>query len=554
MNSFINSVANQMGKGRSTKPGKSGPNEGVGLNSPIDGAGGKSKPPADSEATKPITPGPHPPSPPESPKQRRISLSSRLTNLNTYAGASSTGATGAPTSSTAGPSIRDPTAVAVADLLGTMQNTLKALGNTFDVLGEQTIRVASLGPAVDALTQIESVQVELSKRTEGQDQDMQEVKTRQLETVKDHLRTVFRPRVNEIVAACVQKEIETRLTEQIPASLRDWLLRYRLQIMEAKRNLHNSEARRHNALIRSSGLDEPLKPLLRPLQFPVGPDASADTDGTPEAPGENDKGKQDKKNKVNGDGKDKGKDKLKDKSKPADKGPGMPTPPSTAASVASATTSRTARTGAAANRLSVNTAVSASTSIAAVTALQSPGSALGAGVTVDLAALGRWDAVPATASPGFPHTLAAVVSLTAEHARALVREYGLVSAEDEDDEDDKDENVNPAPVRGGKAVRGGPQGENASGRPGGVRGGGPASGQGGKAQRPASMATACSDASSWANAGLAGTREDDINKFMRYIGVGFQVLPATPIAIGGGTSGGLVSSPLVERRDCAFIR
>nr|VWP00360.1 RGS domain-containing protein [Ganoderma boninense] len=235
---------------RSQKSGKSGPNEGSGLNSPIDGAGGKSQPAPwalpDSDPNKPLTHGPHPPSPPESPKQRRISLSARLNSLNTNAGPSSTGATGAPTSSSATPSIRDPTAVAVSDLLGTMQNTLKALGNTFDVLGEQTIRVASLGPAVDALSQIELVQAELNQRTKQQDEDMQEVKTRQLETIKEHLRTVLRPRVNDIVASCIQKEIETRvhnqLTEQIPASLRDWLLRYRLQIMQAKRDLHNSYA------------------------------------------------------------------------------------------------------------------------------------------------------------------------------------------------------------------------------------------------------------------------------------------------------------------------
>ncbi|KAM5531112.1 hypothetical protein V8D89_015226 [Ganoderma adspersum] len=551
------SIINSMAKGRSSKPGKSGSNDGGSQNnSPIDAAGGKSQSPNDSESTKPVTPGPHPPSPPESPKQRRVSLEARLTGLNvsthghSASGGSSDGATGAPTSSTAVPSIRDPTAVAVSDLLGTMQNTLKALGNTFDVLGEQTIRVASLGPAVDALSQIEGVQVELNERTNRQDQHMQEVRAKQLETVKNHLRTALRPRVNEIVAACVQNEIATRVHhEQIPASLRDWLLRYRLQIMEARRNLHNSEARRHNALIRSSGLDEPLKPLLRPLQLPLMLDVSADADGTPSAPGGADKGTQDKKdakNKGKGEGKDKGKDRDKDKSKADDKA--LPTPPSTAASAVSATTSRTTRPGggAAANRLSLNTAVSASTSIAAVTALQSPGSALSA-VGLDLANLqGRWDVVPASASPDFPGTIAALVSLTPEQARTLVREYGLVSEEEAEDED---ESTTPVPARGGRAVRGGGQQNETSAR--GARGGGA---QGGRTQRPASMATTCSDASSWANAGLAGTREDDLNKFMRYIGVGFQVLPSTPIAIDGGSGGAMFSSPVVERRDCAFNR
>ncbi|KAI1787829.1 hypothetical protein LXA43DRAFT_1027675 [Ganoderma leucocontextum] len=260
-----------------------------------------------------------------------------------------------------------------------------------------------------------------------------------------------------------------------------------------------SEARRHNALIRSSGLDEPLKPLLRPLQPSVEQDAN--------------------KNKVDT--------------------TGILTPPSTAGSVASATASRTARPGAATSGLSLNTAVSPSTSMA-VTAFQgSPASALSA-TGVDFAGLGRWDIVPPTPSPHFPGNIATLVSLTADKARALVRDYGIVR--DDDEPEDKDENTG----RSAGMVRGGKQSGNARGGRGGV-------GRGGRTQRPASMATTCSDASSWVNAGLDGTREDDLNKFMRYIGVGFQVLPSSPVAVGGGT-GMMLQSPVVERRDCAFNR
>ncbi|KAI0090508.1 hypothetical protein BDY19DRAFT_935508, partial [Irpex rosettiformis] len=39
--------------------------------------------------------------------------------------------------------------------------------------------------------------------------------------------------------------------------------------MEVRVSLHNSEARRHNALIRSNSLDEPLMPLLRPPPVPL---------------------------------------------------------------------------------------------------------------------------------------------------------------------------------------------------------------------------------------------------------------------------------------------
>lgn len=554
LDSILNSVSSQMAKARpsNSKTGKNGPNDGNDgpTASPTEGVG-KSQ---NHKDPGPPKSGPHPPSPPESPKQHRASLSglqTRLPDRNLHVGGSSNRATGAPTPSTAAPSIHnDPTALAVDDLLGTMKNTLKALASTFGILGDQTIRVASLGPAVDALSQIERVQHELNEKTQQQDREMQDVKARQLETVKEHIREVLRPRVNKIVETCVQKEIEARvhheLTEQIPASLREELLQYRVRVMEARRNLRNSEARRHNALIHSSGLDEPLKPLLRPLHLPVSQDARIDPDGTPEASGGNDKGEKDKetKNKAKDEAKDRVKDQPEDKGKGKGKNKskddtGILTPPSTAGSVVSGTTSRTARPDVATSRLSLNTAVSHPTGTSATaTAFEGPpGSALDAGGV----GLGGRDIATPTPSPHFPHTVAALVSMPADQARALAREYGLVGDDDERD----DEDGNPTPARGaGPSVRGRRQGGNARGGRGGA--------QGGRAERPASMATACSDASSWVNAGLAGTREDDLNKFMRYIGVDFQVLPSSPIAIGGGAGGAMLSSPVVGRRDATF--
>jgi hypothetical protein len=42
----------------------------------------------------------------------------------------------------------------VEELLTTMKQTLGTLGATFDTLGEQTARIASLGPAMDAAHQV----------------------------------------------------------------------------------------------------------------------------------------------------------------------------------------------------------------------------------------------------------------------------------------------------------------------------------------------------------------------------------------------------------------
>ena len=66
--------------------------------------------------------------------------------------------------------------------------------------------------------QIERVQREFNEKTILQDQQMQRVKEKSLETAKEHIREVIRPRVDEIVAECVRKEIESRVHRE--ASIR----------------------------------------------------------------------------------------------------------------------------------------------------------------------------------------------------------------------------------------------------------------------------------------------------------------------------------------------
>ena len=102
------------------------------------------------------------PSPPQSPKadrNRTIDTTTQTSKTSNPQAMSENDSTtrGSTTGATVAPSgivERDPTAAAVTELLATMQNTLRALGNTFDVVGEQTIRVASLGPAVDTIYQV----------------------------------------------------------------------------------------------------------------------------------------------------------------------------------------------------------------------------------------------------------------------------------------------------------------------------------------------------------------------------------------------------------------
>ncbi len=54
-----------------------------------------------------------------------------------------------------------------------------------------------------------------------------------------------------------------KLCERIPNELRNQVEEHRKQIADVKKNLVNSDARRHNSLLTASNLHDPLKPLLR---------------------------------------------------------------------------------------------------------------------------------------------------------------------------------------------------------------------------------------------------------------------------------------------------
>ncbi|THH30881.1 hypothetical protein EUX98_g3320 [Antrodiella citrinella] len=182
---------------------------------------------------------------------------------------------------------------AVEELLGTMRLTLTAVGSTMDTLAEQTVHVAALGPAIDATHQIGLVRKQLDDQHRRQEQRMVEMKAMLKEEISDgQLQEKLREIAGVLVRECVKREIVERvrrevsdsvsehgiggahisheqLQEQIPQDMREQAIRYKRQLLEVKASLHNSEARRHNALIRSNSLDEPLIPLVRPFATPA---------------------------------------------------------------------------------------------------------------------------------------------------------------------------------------------------------------------------------------------------------------------------------------------
>lgn len=121
---------------------------------------------------------------------------------------------------------------AVEELLSTMKLTLSALGSTLDTLGEQTLHVAALGPAIDAnhqvwltlqcirsglrtnscASKIGAVRKQLEDQHKRQEQRMVEVKAMLKEEVLDGQ---LQEKLKEIAAVVVKEIVRKHVVERV---------------------------------------------------------------------------------------------------------------------------------------------------------------------------------------------------------------------------------------------------------------------------------------------------------------------------------------------------
>ncbi|KAG9104536.1 hypothetical protein FRC06_001622 [Ceratobasidium sp. 370] len=176
--------------------------------------------------------------------------------------------TGRPPVQNGHPAMQSPDVAGLEQLRQTMQATMGMLGSTFDYLGEQTARVASLGPAVEASHQIHQLRRQVHAQDRKQEERMQEIKSLLQDVLKEqiaeHLRAHVFEMIREKVEELVADKVKAALTQQIPEKLRQQVKEHRQHLAEVKRCLHNSEARRANATLRNHGsaIREPLHELL----------------------------------------------------------------------------------------------------------------------------------------------------------------------------------------------------------------------------------------------------------------------------------------------------
>ncbi|KAJ7287272.1 hypothetical protein C8J57DRAFT_1283378 [Mycena rebaudengoi] len=180
-----------------------------------------------------------------------------------------------------GSGIITPELLAVGELVAAMKQVLGALGTTFDSLGDQTDRVASLGPGLKVSGQLKQLRSEIALQVQEQEKRTEEVKHALAEAVKQALSEELKAHIYSAVESQVTSKVAHQLNTQVPESIRQLIKSHKRQILEVQTSLHNSEARQHNSALGPAALSHELRPLLRPLPdaeqpiHPLQPQATA---------------------------------------------------------------------------------------------------------------------------------------------------------------------------------------------------------------------------------------------------------------------------------------
>ncbi|KAF9504999.1 hypothetical protein BS47DRAFT_1354504 [Hydnum rufescens UP504] len=148
---------------------------------------------------------------------------------------------------------------AVNDLLVMMKNTLNTLGATFDSLGEQSAKVASLGPALDSARQIHELRKQMRNQEKTQDTRISDIRR----LVQDDLKQQIADQIKAEIALQVKPEVDNQISVHLPIPLAIQAAESQQQLAQVKVSLQNGEARRRNEHIRANNLDENLAPLVR---------------------------------------------------------------------------------------------------------------------------------------------------------------------------------------------------------------------------------------------------------------------------------------------------
>ncbi|KAF9565562.1 hypothetical protein CPC08DRAFT_658991 [Agrocybe pediades] len=153
-----------------------------------------------------------------------------------------------------------------------MKQALGTVTNAFDRLGDQITTLESQSLDMKAAGQLRQLQSNLEKQIDKHKKEVESLRISLQSKIKESVEEKIRTELCDVIKSSVREQVEERvrqqLTLQIPDKLRKEVISHKRQILELKTSLHNSEARRYNALQTIPDPKARLRPLLRPLPTP----------------------------------------------------------------------------------------------------------------------------------------------------------------------------------------------------------------------------------------------------------------------------------------------
>ncbi|KAL6310531.1 hypothetical protein BKA93DRAFT_756487 [Sparassis latifolia] len=158
---------------------------------------------------------------------------------------------------------------ALHELLTTMNGSWLALGQSFELLNEQSLRVASAGPTMsDSIVEIQKLRRQLRAQDKKQTLRAKEVKDTIKNLLKDQvvdeMRSHIQEQIGKEIALQVKEQMDAQIQEHLPIPLRQQTNEGRLEIINLRHALVNSEARRKNSMVDLRYEDDPLAVVMKP--------------------------------------------------------------------------------------------------------------------------------------------------------------------------------------------------------------------------------------------------------------------------------------------------
>jgi len=157
----------------------------------------------------------------------------------------------------------------VQQMAEVMKGVMGELGLTFDSLGGQTAYLSSLAPILETQHNIRKLERMIVKQEERQLADIEDLRETiegiVQEQIIDHLKKKIEELVDELVERDVDDTVQDILdTVYMPQKLQETVNSQRRQLDSVRINLHNTEARRTNSVLKAEHMADTIVPLLKP--------------------------------------------------------------------------------------------------------------------------------------------------------------------------------------------------------------------------------------------------------------------------------------------------